>query len=153
MTRRTARVLAFAALMVACSACRRAELLRDDHERIRAVLDEQRDAWNRGDLEAFMQGYHHRPDIVFTSGGKIRRGWDETLASYRTRYAEGGGMGRLSFSDIEITPVGDRAAVVLGHFELTDTPHAGGGVFTLVFERSNGRWAIIHDHSSEMAGD
>jgi uncharacterized protein (TIGR02246 family) len=120
-----------------------------DETAIRTVLDEQRDAWNRGDLEAFMQGYHRDPAIVFTSGAKIRRGYDETLASYRKRYDTGDAkMGTLSFTDVEVTSLDADAAVVLGHFELTDTPQASQGVFSLVFSKREGKWGIVHDHSS-----
>lgn len=116
---------------------------------IRGVLDEQRAAWNRGDLEAFMTGYHRRPDIVFTSGAQIRRGYDAALQSYATRYDSGDAkMGTLEFRDVEITGLGPDAGLAMGRFVLTDTPQAGSGVFTLVFTREQGRWGIIHDHSS-----
>lgn len=100
-----------------------------------------------------MDGYHRRPDVVFTSGGNIRRGWEATLAAYRTRYVEGDAkMGTLSFSDLEVQPLGAEAAVVLGHWALRDTPQAGHGVFSLVFTESDDRWAILHDHSSAEQG-
>ena len=121
----------------------------EDEAAVRGVLDEQRQAWNRGDLDAFMAGYHQRPDIVFTSSAKIRRGYDAALASYRERYASGDArMGVLDFRDVEITPLGPDAALAMGWFVLTETPQAGEGVFTLVFTREHDRWGIVHDHSS-----
>lgn len=120
-----------------------------DEAEILAVLARQKDAWNRGDIQAFMQGYHRSPDIVFTSAGKIRRGWDETLASYEQKYVSGDAMGHLEFRDVELQPVGPSGAVALGKWQLTETPKAGEGVFTLVFVRdADGRWAIVHDHTS-----
>jgi uncharacterized protein (TIGR02246 family) len=117
---------------------------------IRAVLDRQREAWNRGDIQAFMQGYHQSPDLVFTSGGKIRRGFDETLARYREKYVTGGAMGHLEFSEVELQPVGADGAVALGRWKLTETPEAGEGVFTLVLTKVDGRWGIVHDHTSVL---
>ena len=129
--------------------CRAKAFSETDAMAIRGVLDEQRAAWNRGDLEAFMTGYHRRPDIVFTSGAQIRRGYDEALQSYATRYDSGDAkMGTLEFRDVEITGLGPDAGLAMGRFVLTDTPQAGSGVFTLVFTREQGRWGIIHDHSS-----
>lgn len=120
-----------------------------DEAEIRAVLDRQKDAWNRGDIQAFMQGYQRSPDIVFTSAGKIRRGWDETLASYEQKYVSGDAMGHLEFRDVELQPVGASGVVALGHWQLTSTPKAGEGVFTLVLAKdAEGRWAIVHDHTS-----
>jgi beta-aspartyl-peptidase (threonine type) len=123
-----------------------------------AVLERQRDAWNRGDLEGYMDGYLRSPDLVFTSGGGVRRGWDETLARYRARYgAAPGAMGRLGFEILDVRPLGaapaaaPTAAVVLGRWELTGTPEAGGGVFTVVMERTPSGWRIVHDHTSVAA--
>jgi len=121
---------------------------KEDEAEIRAVLDRQRDAWNRGDIQAFMQGYHRSPDIVFTSAGKIRRGFDETLAAYEKKYVSGDAMGHLEFTDVTLQPVGADGAVALGHWTLTETPKAGTGVFTLVFAKVDGRWGIVHDHTS-----
>lgn len=148
---RTAAVaLLLAATLPACHGDRPSPT---DEAEIRAVLDRQRDAWNRGDIDGFMTGYHHRPDIVFTSGGKVRRGYDETLAAYRRKYVDGGAMGHLEFEDVELQPVGPDGAVALGRFVLTETPQASSGVFTLVFSRRDDRWGILHDHSSAAAPD
>jgi uncharacterized protein (TIGR02246 family) len=122
----------------------------DDRHAIEATLAAQRDAWNRGDLETFMQAYT-REHLVFTSGGNIRRGWDETLARYRERYAEGGNMGRLAFTDLEIRSVAPDAAVVLGRWEVSESQEAGRGVFTLVMVREGDAWRIVHDHTSAAA--
>lgn len=103
-----------------------------------------------------MDGYVHTEELVFTSGGAVRRGWAEALARYQDRYGDAGGgsrMGTLAFTDIEVTGVGPDSAVVLGRWALQDTPQAGHGVFTLVFVRRGGRWQILHDHSSVAPAD
>lgn len=115
---------------------------------IARVLDGQRDAWNRGDLEAFMDAYVRDDALVFTSGGKVRRGWDETMRRYRARYVDAAAMGKLTFDELETTVVADDAALVLGRWRLVDTPEAGHGLFTLLFVRRDGRWLILHDHTS-----
>jgi ketosteroid isomerase-like protein len=122
----------------------------EDEAEIRAVLERQKQAWNGGDIETFMQGYHRSPELVFTSGGKIRRGFDETLARYREKYVEGNAMGHLEFSEVELQPVGADGTVVLGRWKLTETPAAGEGVFTLVLTKVDGRWGIVHDHTSVL---
>jgi beta-aspartyl-peptidase (threonine type) len=117
---------------------------------VRAVLDAQLEAWNRGDLEGFMATYWRSPDLVFCSGGTVTRGWDETLARYRKRYqSEGREMGRLRFDGIEVVPLGEDAALARGAWRLRMTdgkePH---GLFTLLLRRLNGAWQIVHDHTS-----
>jgi beta-aspartyl-peptidase (threonine type) len=130
------------------TACRAHELSPADREAIHAVLERQRDAWNAGDVDRFMDGYQRSAEIVFTSGGKIRRGYEATLAAYRDRYADRGAMGYLEFRDVEIQDLGGDAAVVLGHFEVTESPEANAGVFSLVFVHGDSGWRIVHDHSS-----
>ncbi len=115
-----------------------------------AVLESQVDAWNRGDLEAFMDGYWRSGELLFTSGGRIQRGWQTTFERYRAAYGESPeSMGRLSFSDLEVHPMAADAAWVLGRWSLTTGEGERGGVFTLVFLRLDGEWRIVHDHTSE----
>src|SRR5262249_31585882 len=58
-----------------------------DRVAIQAVLDSQIAAWNHGDLPGYMDGYARIPGLIFTSGGDIRRGWQEALDHYQARYA------------------------------------------------------------------
>lgn len=124
----------------------------DDLKAIRSVLESQREAWNQGDLERFMSaGYVKSDDLVFTSGGVIRRGYAPTLERYRSRYEDAAEMGKLTFEDLAITKLGPTAAWVLGRFTLEDTPEAGTGIFTLVFVKTKEGWRILHDHTSADA--
>src|ERR1700682_2099425 len=70
---------------------------------IRAVLDTQRDAWNRGDLEGYMDGYDRSPQTEFVGGDTITRGWQTVLDRYKKNYNSREKMGVLTFSEIEIT--------------------------------------------------
>jgi ketosteroid isomerase-like protein len=114
-----------------------------------SALAAQAEAWNRGDLAAYMDGYARTPELVFTSGGNVRRGWDETFAKYRARYgADPSTMGRLAFEILGVQAIGSDGAVVLGRWILTDTPVAGRGVFSVVLERRPEGWRVVHDHTS-----
>jgi ketosteroid isomerase-like protein len=134
--------------MVACGGERRG-FGPKDREAVVAVLETQQAAWNRGDLDGFMAGYERGDDLVFTSGGHVRRGWDETIAKYRAKYGSAPEtMGKLAFEILGVQPVGADGAVVLGRWTLTDTPNAGGGIFSVVLERRADGWKVIHDHTS-----
>src|SRR5713226_3691568 len=116
---------------------------------IRAVLDRQVQAWNRRDLEGFMEGYWHSPELTFYSGGTVVSGWEQTLARYRNRYqSEGKEMGHLEFSAVKIELLGPSAAFVRGRFYLKMASAESSGVFTLTFKKLAGGWKIIHDHTS-----
>ncbi|HJT01896.1 MAG TPA: nuclear transport factor 2 family protein [Terriglobales bacterium] len=116
---------------------------------IRQVLDRQVEAWNRQDLDAFMQGYWHSPQLTFFSGATEHHGWDAALERYRKAYqSEGRQMGKLGFSDLQIEILSPAAAFVRGSFHLSmpegKQPH---GIFTLVFRKFPAGWRIIHDHT------
>lgn len=116
-------------------------------ERITAILHEQADAWNRGDIDAFMEYYWRSDELTFSSGGKTTRGWQATKDGYKRRYPTRAAMGTLTFSQLEITPIGDAGALVLGNWRLERDEPAGGN-FTLVLRKIDGRWRIVHDHTS-----
>jgi len=115
---------------------------------IQSVLSAQQDAWNRGDIDAFMNGYARSASTVFVSEDEVRRGWETVRDRYRLKYSDRAKMGTLSFSDIEVTMLSPDAAVVLGLWRLkraNDEPH---GRFTLIFKRLPEGWRIVHDHTS-----
>ena len=115
---------------------------------IRNLLTEQAAAWNRGDIDSFMQYYWKSDDLTFSSGGETRRGWQAAQQRYKTRYPTREHMGRLTFDRLEIQLLCDSAALVLGRWQLERKRDPVGGNFTLVFRRLHGRWLIVHDHTS-----
>lgn len=119
---------------------------------IRTVLDDQVKAWNRKDLEGFMQGYWRSPDLSFYSGATKLAGWDATISRYRQRFqSEGREMGHLEFADLEIETLGATSAFVRGRWHLTMSAGEAGGLFTLIFRRFNDGWKIVHDHTSSSS--
>jgi ketosteroid isomerase-like protein len=114
---------------------------------IRAVLNAQVAAWNRGDIDGFMAGYVRSDKLEFVSGGKITRGWQTVRDRYHRKYGTRAKMGTLKFSDIKIRKLAPNLALVLGRWELIrekDRPH---GSFTLTFRRQPEGWRIVHDQT------
>lgn len=118
---------------------------------IRQVLDAQAAAWNRGDVEAFMEGYWKSDATTFSSTSGVARGWQALLERYKRSYPDRKAMGRLTFSDLEITTLGPDAAFVLGRWQLERESDRPGGVYTLVLRRFPEGWRIVHDHTSAVA--
>lgn len=119
------------------------------------MLTAQQAAWNRGDLEGYMAGYVKSPELVFTSGSKIRRGWQETHDVYQAKYGTGHNpsstMGKLAFEILGVQQLGADGAIVLGRWVLTETPNAGSGVFSVALRRTATGWLVVHDHTSSDA--
>jgi beta-aspartyl-peptidase (threonine type) len=131
----------------------RAAVKEDGKAAIRAVLDRQVAAWNRGGLEAFLSGYWNSPDLTFFSGATVVRGWQPTLERYRRRYqSDEHQMGKLAFSDLQIEMLGPAGAFVRGRWRLQmPDGKQPNGLFTLIFRRFANGWKIIHDHTSAGA--
>ena len=115
---------------------------------IQSVLSVQQDAWNRGDIDAFMNGYARSASTVFISEDEVTRGWETVRDRYRVKYSDRTKMGTLSFSEIEVTVLSPETAVVLGRWRLKRTNDEPRGRFTLIFKRLPEGWRIIHDHTS-----
>ena len=115
---------------------------------IRDVMDEQAAAWNRGDIEGFMQGYWRSEDLVFVSGTNVTRGWQPTLDRYKKSYDSRAKMGTLSFTGLEINVLSKDSAYVLGNWSLMRESDEPNGKFTLVFRKFKEGWRVVHDHTS-----
>lgn len=115
---------------------------------IRSVLDAQAAAWNRGDVDGYMQGYARGASTEFVSGDQLTRGWQTVRDRYAKKYDSREKMGTLSFSEVNIMPLSAETALVTGRWKLArkgDKPH---GRFTLLFRRTPEGWRIVHDHTS-----
>ena len=115
----------------------------------RALLLRQQDAWNAGDLEGFMTGYWDSEDLTFFSGGKVEKGYAALLTRYRKNYqSEGKEMGKLTFSELDIMPMGADDALARGRGKVVTSEEAFDGLFTLALHRFAGGWKNTHDHTS-----
>src|SRR6059058_1230575 len=77
---------------------------------IQSVLHAQQEAWNRGDIDGFMNGYARSASTVFVSEDSVKRGWENVRERYREKYADRAKMGTLIFSDAEVTLLASDAA-------------------------------------------
>jgi len=114
------------------------------------VLLAQEAAWNKGDLETFIQGYKNSPDTLFITR-QVFRGVDGMLEEYRHNYPTKAAMGALAFSELEVHPLDENFAVVIGKYHLDRNKKEGGntnGIFSLVFEKTDKGWKIIIDHTT-----
>jgi ketosteroid isomerase-like protein len=120
---------------------------------IEEMLDSSAASWNAGDLEGYLDDYLRSPDLTFSGGNGVSRGWDEVRARYLSSYwAPGAQRDSLRFEEIEVTPLGGTHALALGKYVLFQ-PQAGGkvsstGHFSLVLRQTEEGWRIIHDHTS-----
>ena len=123
----------------------------DPEAEVRAVLDAQAEACNRGDLDGFMAGYWESEELRFASGGTVTTGFAATKGRYVRRYkAEGKAMGHLTFSEVTVEVLTTEVALVRGRWRLTfekgeAEPH---GLYTLTVKKLPEGWRVTSDHTS-----
>jgi ketosteroid isomerase-like protein len=118
---------------------------------VRAVIEAQQAAWNRGDIEGFMDGYERAETTTFVSGDTVTHGWQTVLDRYKRGYDSREKMGTLSFSELDIKPLSPFYAVVTGRWQLARAQDAPHGRFTLLFRRTNAGWRIIQDTTTSAS--
>jgi len=121
-----------------------------DRARILERMSAQEAAWNAGDLDGFMAAYWRSDSLLFVGSRGPSRGWDTTLDNYRRSYPDRTAMGQLTFGMEELTFAGQDHALMLGSWRLDRTEGLDtlSGWFSLVWERKQGDWVIVRDHSS-----
>jgi uncharacterized protein (TIGR02246 family) len=111
-------------------------------------------AWNRGDLATFAAYYDDSPQTMFIGREVTRGGVQAILDRYKRSYSTPEKMGKLTYSEMEVRPLGSDYALMTGKFELKASAGAGGdaaGRYTLVWKKTAKGWKIIHDHTVEWA--
>ena len=139
-------IAGLAALVLAIAPCWSAPA-EDAGSAIRARLEADAAAWNRGDLDAFCAAYVE--DAVFVTPHGITHGRQAVLDRYRAKYKDHTGMGTLKLEVLEtrdLTPGTWVSAVARWTLTWPDKPQASG--FTLlVFRKSADGWHIVQDAS------
>jgi len=123
----------------------------DDAAAILTLLNDQTAAWNRGDIEGFMNGYWNSNQTEFVSSEGLSRGWQALLERYRRSYPDRKAMGHLTFSDLEIRLECSTSAYALGEYHLQRENDNPSGVFTLNFRKFPEGWRIVVDHTTAFA--
>ena len=120
----------------------------DSKGEIRSVLEKQQALWNQGDTTGFTAYYTE--DTAFVST-QVLRGRSQVLERYQKRYPNRDAMGKLTFSELEITMLGKDYASVIGKWRLDRGEKGGGdvgGLYTLLLKHTKQGWRIILDHTS-----
>ena len=119
-----------------------------DEAVIRSVLNTQMNAWNRGDLESFMEGYWRSDSLMFIGKSGVTYGWENTLNNYKKGYPDTAAMGKLKFDILEVKRLSVIYFSVVGKWALTRSIGDVSGHFTLLFKKVKNKWVVVSDHSS-----
>jgi ketosteroid isomerase-like protein len=120
----------------------------DDKQAILNLLENQRSDWNKGDVEAYMQGYWKSDSLLFVGKSGPTYGWQKTLDNYKKGYPDKAAMGFLTFGIKKVELLTKDRAFVLGSWNVKQEKNELKGYFTLLLRKINGLWKVVVDHSS-----
>jgi ketosteroid isomerase-like protein len=114
---------------------------------LRQVMAAATEAWNRGDLDAYVAPYHEHATFMARRGPI---GAADMRASFeKTYFTAGKPNQQLRYEQMNVIPLAADTALMTGRFVLSggEKPDQSGW-FTLVWVRTPAGWKIAHDHSS-----
>jgi uncharacterized protein (TIGR02246 family) len=116
---------------------------------ISAMMQSSAHDWTTGNLDGFMESYEPGGAITYVTPARVVHGRDAIRALYAPRFASGARQDSLSFENMEIDLLTPDVAHVVAYYRLSrgdsTTSH---GPTSLVMRHRDGKWRIIHDHSS-----
>lgn len=114
-------------------------------EIIKGVMAANAAAWNEGNLDAFMDAYLNSAELMMVRNAAVTTGWRDVKKSFEADIAAMGGMGRLTFSDMNVSMTSANVATVVGRYLVATDAATSDGVMTLVLKQADGRWRVVQD--------
>lgn len=115
---------------------------------IAGLMDDQEFAWNRGDIEGFMQHYWPDDSLVFVGSDGIHFGWNNLMSRYQKSYPNQSAMGQLKFEILHAKKLSENVVLVIGEWHLKADEKEQGGMFSLSWKQFPEGWKIAADHTS-----
>ena len=114
------------------------------------VVLAQENAWNKGDLDAYLSFYKQSDDVEAILNGPVH-GFPAIRNAFRTSFPNRSAMGLLEQSNVEVRELGADFALALGHYKLNRARKDGGeaeGNFTEVFEKTEQGWRLVFSENT-----
>ena len=113
---------------------------------IKEILNAQKECWNNGDIDGFMEGYWNSEELIFTSlNHKPAFGWENTLERYKNSYPTKESMGKLKFEFLDLKLISKNTASLKGKWELIRESDNPNGLFWLDLKKFDKKWLITKD--------
>jgi len=125
-------------------------------EEVKARFDAFNEAWKERDLSFIRDYYAHDPEMLLFFERRQLRGWVRVETLYENMFAHAlPGSVKSTYSNVDVGARGDMAYVA-ANFQLQVTNPQGeestdSGRVTVVFERREDRWIVVHRHTSFQA--
>ena len=110
----------------------------------------QEAAWNKGDLDAYLDFFKDAPNTEAVLNGPVL-GTAKIRSAYHASFPSKDAMGQLEQGEVSVRELGPNFALATGRYHLTRSRHNGGdteGTFTEVFEKTPNGWKLIFSETT-----
>jgi ketosteroid isomerase-like protein len=134
----------------------RREELSTEEATIRARVEAFNGAWERRDMDFIEKYYAHDPGMLLFFERRQLQGWERVKTLYGNMFSHASrGEIASTHSNVRVKVVEDMAYVA-SNFRLEVTEPSGRstvdeGRSTVVFEKRDGDWVVVHRHTSFQA--
>jgi len=115
---------------------------------IQQAMESQATCWSRGDLDGYMNGYWKSDSLRFMGKKGITKGWKTTLDGYKKSYPDKAAMGKLVFDIVSYERLNPNQMFVTGRWTLLREKDTLGGYYSLIWQKIDGEWKVVFDHTS-----
>jgi hypothetical protein len=122
---------------------------KKDIEGLANLLKGSEIAWNRGDINGFMEFYSKDSNTQFITKRGRTKGWESTLNMYRKAYPDKNAMGILEFEldTIQILSPAEGLGQITGKWKLIRAADTPSGFYSLITRNTTNGPKIIIDHT------
>ncbi|MGZ3899256.1 MAG: YybH family protein [Bacteroidia bacterium] len=123
-------------------------LSQKEVETVKSLMNKQQEAWNKFDIEGFMEHYWKSDSLKFIGSKGLTYGWQKTLDNYKKSYPDKDAMGRLEFNINSAELLGKNTVYIIGKWTIHKKEKDVGGYYTLLWKKIDNKWVIVADHTS-----
>ena len=120
----------------------------DPEKEIYDQLMRMADAWNRHEIDSYLDGFAHSEDVVVVVEGETVRGWDLLSRAYHSGYPKPEEMGTLTVDRIQVQMLAPDLGLVLSSYTVTFPKRKAFGTDTIIMKKVSAGWRELISHTS-----
>jgi|ERR1700722_8811578 len=120
----------------------------DPEKEIYDQLMHMADAWNRHDIDGYLDGFLHSDDVVVVVEGETVRGWDLLSRAYHSGYPNPQEMGSLTVDRVQVQMLAPDLGFVLSSYTISFPKKKEFGTDTIVMKKVSEGWREVISHTS-----
>lgn len=106
------------------------------------------DAWNRHDLDSYLDGFLRSDDVVVVVEGETIRGWDLLTKAYHGGYPDPKEMGTVTVDRIQVQMLAADLGFVLASYTISFPKKKQFGTDTVIMKKVQEGWRELISNTS-----